>query len=165
MSLKSVILASVLALAGGSLAASAVYVGVAACVGCHADSHIAGTWERSRHAQAFESLHSEHAADVVRKLKIEKAAYAAPECLQCHATASDAKPAQLAEGFDITRGVQCESCHGPGGRHTANTNAPLRDLKSKTSMSAVCRNCHSENGPICKVSGFSAENEWPKISH
>ncbi|MSU61950.1 MAG: hypothetical protein EXS31_06090, partial [Pedosphaera sp.] len=104
------------------------YVGAAACVECHANSHHG--WSETAHAKAFETL---------RTAKQEKNA----ACLTCH-TVGFGTPLGFKDELSTPHlaGVQCENCHGPGGSHIAN----IRDasLRPKVTMSSeVCGGCHN----------------------
>ena len=90
------------------------YVGSAKCKTCHnADKNGAQykIWESKAHAKAYADLKTDaakakaKAAGIEDPLKSEK-------CLSCHTTAAGKK--NVDASYDITEGVGCESCHGPG---------------------------------------------------
>lgn len=105
------------------------YLGDTVCLACHRSAHQG--WTESPHRQAFETLK-----------RIGQGAN--PTCLPCHSVGyglpggfvSDAATPRLA-------GVQCESCHGPGGRHVSDpgdlTARPVVSLASMT-----CGGCHND---------------------
>ena len=142
------------ALAGGlALSADAQYVGQAKCKACHINEH--KVWAASKHATAFQTLKPEDQAK--------------PECTACHVT-GQGKPA--AQGADL-KGVQCESCHGPGSLYKA------IDIMSKSKFAAdraaarakaveaglvipdenTCKQCHNEKSPNFKGFDFAKAKE------
>jgi hypothetical protein len=102
------------------------YMGWKNCASCH--DKIAAEWQSSSHGQAFESLEKSSQQNL-------------PACTPCHVTGYE-QPGGFID-IELTPnlvGVQCEECHGPGGRHAA---AP-----SKTTIVAkpgveTCRRCHT----------------------
>lgn len=115
------------------------FVGVKDCAACHFDQFL--TWRQSKHAKGFDILPAKYRAD--------------KSCLKCHATGVGE-----ATGFkDIAStpnlaGTACESCHGPGSKHSeiAKTfaNKKLSDDEKKYVGSTihkmlpknVCVECH-----------------------
>ena len=100
------------------------YVGAARCEPCHRKIH--AEWRKTKHADAYATL--------VRDNK-----YFYPDCINCHTTG-----AGYPSGFRIDQttkhleGVQCEMCHGPGGKHLAGE-SPMRMKLDK----GFCRECHT----------------------
>jgi len=143
--------------AGVTLAADAQYVGQAKCKVCHMNEH--KTWAASKHANAFTVLKPEDQAK--------------PECLSCHTT-GQGKTA--AAGADL-KGVQCESCHGPGSAYKAVTimskskYAADRTAAHAAAVAAglvvpdeaTCKTCHNEKSPTFK--GFDYATMKEKIKH
>jgi hypothetical protein len=108
------------------------YIGEQTCFICHTETH--DFWRQTPHARAFETL----------KLRNQ---HQNNTCLACK-TVGHGTPL----GFKDERstrhltGVQCESCHGPGGSHVAN----VRDrsiLPPVTIASEVCGGCHNFHNP------------------
>jgi hypothetical protein len=129
----AVVASFLVALGGGIVVRGEIlgdYLSYTACEPCHAD--IVAGWKTTKHAQAFEDLKTQGE---------EK--QSVPECVQCHVVAY-----QQDGGFidaDLTpelEGVQCESCHGPGKKHT--TSLSVDDLGGKVTEE-VCRKCHTES--------------------
>lgn len=69
-----------------------------------------------------------------------------PQCLKCHTTGQGYVPESFAESFHFREGVDCEACHGPGGRYAgaevmrdapAARHAGLAVISQET-----CRPCH-----------------------
>jgi predicted CXXCH cytochrome family protein len=105
------------------------YLGYTACEPCHPDL-VAG-WKTTGHARAFESLKTQG------EEKQEN-----PGCVKCHVVAYEKDGGYI--DMELTpelKDVQCESCHGPGKKHTETFSAD--DLVGKTGED-VCRQCHTE---------------------
>jgi predicted CXXCH cytochrome family protein len=74
-----------------------------------------------------------------------------PNCADCHTTGLD-----ISDYAWVDDGVQCESCHGPGGRHAELaaislqrrvTNSELHDIRSAIYLEPdpqICGQCHSQ---------------------
>ncbi len=105
------------------------YVGYTACEPCHSD--IAAKWKATAHARAFEDLKTQG------EEKQET-----PGCVRCHVVAYGEDGGFI--DMDLTpelKDVQCESCHGPGKKHTETFSAG--DIIGQTPED-VCRACHTE---------------------
>lgn len=107
-----------------SASPGAGYAGAERCLSCHPEFY--QRWSITPHAYAFETL--------------EKKGYEFdPECVVCHVVGYRDPAGFL--GQDRTpqlKGVQCESCHGPGAGH-------LRGDPMKSGVDEeVCRTCHNE---------------------
>ncbi|MEE8428795.1 MAG: DmsE family decaheme c-type cytochrome [Gammaproteobacteria bacterium] len=86
----------------------------------------------------------------------------ADTCLQCHGEGSEfpvveifkTKHAQRADGRTPFAGLQCESCHGPGGSHIqGEANPPIKNFGTKSNepvetQNRICLNCHSGDDHI-----------------
>jgi len=122
---------------------SANYVGNEKCSPCHSDIH--KSWQETRHAKAIDSL---------KKSGQEGLA----ACVKCHVTGYEKDGGFL--DYELTpemAGVQCEACHGPGGKHISN---PMGDKPARTPGEALCRECHTQG----QDPGFNYE-EKSKLSH
>jgi len=85
------------------------------CLPCHPRQHQA--WQKTGHARAFQTLvRNNRATDIT--------------CLPCHTTGFK-KTVQ----FEYMENVQCESCHGPRGKHP--------DEKSSAVTENQCLVCHN----------------------
>jgi hypothetical protein len=162
------------------------YVGAKACAPCH-ESKESGSaqhaWRTSGHAAAFRALGTHTEAqpracgdlslwivEVGRGVRygLPRPAAESKECLPCHTTAFGAGAPLVAPSFDPRDGVQCESCHGPGGEHVAARSAAhdgkgaggLRRYGDERAIAAMCGNCHEGT---CGDFDFAAM--WPKIRH
>ena len=102
------------------------YVGAETCRSCHADAYAA--WSATPHATAFATLE-------------ERLRDRAPACVGCHVVGYG-----LPTGYEIDRderahlrGVQCESCHGPGAEHVRQ---PSVTTIRPTIPAEACGQCH-----------------------
>lgn len=118
---------------GGALPATplatprdAGYAGYNSCTACHRD--IAGRWQQTRHARAFDSLET-------------KGQQFNGECIVCHVTGviTGNEPYLLTLPENLLQ-VGCEACHGPGLAHAA---APESVHPQKKPAAAVCLRCHT----------------------
>lgn len=105
------------------------YLGYTACAPCHTD--VASGWQTTPHAKAFETLKTQG------EEKQEN-----PGCIQCHVVAYEEDGGFI--DMELTpelAGVQCESCHGPGKKHTETMSA---EAINRDPGEDVCRKCHTE---------------------
>lgn len=119
-----------------------VFAGSKACASCHASAH--AVWKGSRHAHAWQTL-------------VDAGDHHDPECVACHVYGFGVE-----DGFDAQNSqpvdVHCESCHGPGAAHVADSTLPMPRGKPDE---RTCHRCHDlENSPA-----FRLETYWPKIAH
>ena len=79
------------------------YIGAKQCQACHFDQFL--TWRTTKHAKGFEILPEKYQADAT--------------CLKCHTTGhgQDTGFKDLATTPGLV-GASCESCHGPGSKHS-----------------------------------------------
>ncbi len=98
---------------------NAKYAGVDKCKNCHEAESKGDQWSKWKsmaHSKAWETL----ASDEAKKIAKEKGLgdpRKADQCVKCHVTAFGVSKTRLADSFDETMGVQCETCHGPGEVH------------------------------------------------
>ncbi len=118
------------------------YKGNTACGLCHPD--IFEHWKTTKHFRAYETL--EKGGDQFD-----------PECVKCHVVGLD-----YTTGFQDVRktpelkDVGCESCHGFGSVHLADTSMPYKKM-----YKMECLKCHDpENSPH-----FDFPSYWEKIKH
>ncbi len=124
------------------------YIGSYACGACHQGpvmGYQLSLWRLGPHAQAYAVLATPRAAELAKKAGVLDP-QASPACLKCHATGG-AQGAALSKTHDLTEGVGCESCHGPGSEYAPEAvmrdqagavRAGLRPVTEKT-----CLVCHS----------------------
>ena len=127
---------------------AANFVGTESCISCHANA--AEVWQKSGHANAFQSL-------LVAK------ADADPNCIACH-TVGFASPSGYRREFGARKFTQvgCESCHGPGSLHVEQrrSGAPATD-HFRTLGAGDCQKCH--HGEFSRP--FDFEKFWPAVQH
>lgn len=148
------------------------YVGAVKCKMCH-NSEAAGQqfkkWSESAHANSMKTLASEKALDYAKKNNISDPVKET-KCLNCHSTFGPATSDLIHEEseVDVSEGVSCESCHGPGSEYK--TKSVMQDLtKSKENGliipdQKVCEKCHNNpDNPFNKP--FNYEEAKKKIAH
>lgn len=102
------------------------YLGAARCFTCHAEQ--AAAWQKTRHAEAYTTL-------------VNKDQHFNVNCLPCHVTGVDMERASEALSIpEARRGVGCESCHGPGRKHSQDPGVHPMTHKPEA---AVCLACHA----------------------
>lgn len=115
------------------------YVGAKVCGACHFDQLL--TWKMTKHAKGFEILPAKYQED--------------KSCLKCHATGlGDETGFKSVEATPDLVGASCESCHGPGSKHSELakpfTGKKLTEAQDKFVRSSihkmqpknVCVDCH-----------------------
>jgi hypothetical protein len=78
------------------------YVGVKDCASCHEKAFEA--WEKTGHSRAFGMLTEKYEKD--------------PKCLKCHTTGYGTPTGYKDESTPDLKGITCETCHGPGSKHS-----------------------------------------------
>jgi len=146
------------------------YIGVQKCGMCHKSEkkgNQLGQWEASKHAKAFEALASEAALKIAKEKGLKVPPQQADACLKCHVTGHGAKAELFEASFKPEQGVQCETCHGPGGDYKS-----LKVMKDRATAVAAglvipdaktCAACHNEESPTFK--GFDFDKAWAQIAH
>lgn len=152
------------------------YIGSAACKNCHdgADKGDMFThWTKTGHAKAYETLASDAAKEVGKKLGIEDP-QKSEQCLKCHVTAFGADKKELKASFKMEMGVQCETCHGPGETHQkkrmaeamkpGTTPSPITadEIQSARSID-TCTKCHTKESPTYKP--FCFKERMQHVEH
>lgn len=169
------LLASIVAVMAGVVTASAEdaehkFIGVKKCGMCHkseAKGNQLGQWEASPHAKAFEVLASEAALKIGKEKGLEAPPQESAACLKCHVTGHGAKAELFEASFEAAQGVQCESCHGPGGDYKSLKIMKDRELSVAAGLiiptAETCKQCHNEESPNFK--GFDFKKMWAKVAH
>ena len=123
--------------------ATARYVGVGACSGCHADATT--TWSGTTHAHAMDTLAAHQASFN-------------PDCFRCHVTGFLHPGGYAGASTPELGAVTCEACHGPGSDHVA---APAVGYGELPGDGAACVACHThDNSPE-----FTFASYWAKVRH
>lgn len=105
---------------------TASYVGVEACVNCHAEEY--AFWQKTRHASAYQTLSRQF-----KEFNLD--------CVSCHVTGYDKPGGSTVTHVDSLKDVQCEVCHGPGSRHLADNKDALAII-AKPERSLCGPKCH-----------------------
>lgn len=149
------------------------YVGVNTCVGsCHKSESQGNQfliWKESKHADAFLTLRTEKADSIALSKGINTAASESPECVKCHTTGREIIESEFKASFDLTQGVQCESCHGPGSGYSKlsimkdKKKAEENGLIIHKEKKAFCITCHNPESPT--YFEFDYDPMWEMIAH
>jgi hypothetical protein len=149
------------------------YIGTSKCMPCHLSVPTGAAhkvWKASKHANAFATLATPAALEIVKKKGI-----ADPQkdqaCLKCHDTAAGVAAAELDVTFKPGEGVGCEACHGPGSGYK--TIQMMKDIdagkvKGETvglmkGDEKLCVKCHNAESPTFK--SFTYAEAWKTIAH
>ena len=101
------------------------YVSAMACQRCHEQEYL--QWSATRHAFAYETL-------------LKKERYFDAACVSCHTTGFGYSTGFHIGNSDSTlKGVQCETCHGPGKQHIGN---PKKSNIRNGTDTSLCLACH-----------------------
>ena len=147
------------------------YIGVDRCGNsrCHGSERSGNqfaVWEQSDHARAYATLATPEALAIGQERGIANP-QEAEECLRCHVAAYNVPLEYRRESFDQSRGVQCESCHGPGADYS-----PIRIMRNREEAIAngllipneeTCRTCHNEESPSYQE--FNYDEYFARIRH
>ena len=152
------------------------YVGAKKCMPCHMNPKKGAQykhWQSTKHSEAYKTLGTDEAKKVAAKAGVEGNPQEATECLKCHVTGNEAADELKTEKYDMSDGVECETCHGPG---SAYWKMPVMMGISKGTMEAseygltikpgkeTCVECHNENNPT-QTEPFDFEKMYPKVAH
>ena len=101
------------------------YAAATACQRCHEQEYL--QWSATRHAFAYQTL-------------LKKERYFDAGCVSCHTTGFGYPTGfQIGAQDSALKGVQCETCHGPGKQHVGNPKKS--NIRSGTDTS-LCLECH-----------------------
>lgn len=118
------------------------FVSAHGCFRCHVTEF--GSWHKTAHAQAFESLRKDSRTTD-------------PECVSCHTTGYKSQGGYTSEmATPNLHGVQCEACHGPG---TSHARKPASGYGTVTQ--STCTGCHD----IGHSPDFDYKEYLSRISH
>lgn len=131
--------ASALANSSRESAGSDGYVGAKECGRCHTRQY--DFWKKTRHSSATSDLSIDHQENN-------------PACLECHSTGLGKDGGYPQKSVDLS-GVQCEACHGPGGKH------PGKKKMVKPELDKTCATCHTHRDSP----SFNAEGYWRLVKH
>ena len=101
------------------------YASATACQRCHEQEYL--QWSATRHVFAYQTL-------------LKKERYFDARCVSCHTTGFGYPTGfQIGAQDSALKGVQCETCHGPGKQHVGNPKKS--NIRSGTDTS-LCLECH-----------------------
>jgi YVTN family beta-propeller protein len=144
------------------------YVGVHACVECHAGPEMGyqySLWRLGPHARSYAVLATPAADAIARKTGVEDDPQSSPDCLPCHTIGPETEGAGHLETFSPADGVGCESCHGAGSEYLAE--AIMRDPRAARASGlkrvdrATCARCHEK----AHGNRFEYESAVARIAH
>ncbi|RPI18479.1 MAG: cytochrome C554 [Ignavibacteriae bacterium] len=157
----------------GKAAGDFKYIGVDKCAGmCHkgdAKGKQLEIWQESKHSQAYTVLTTPEADKIAKDKGFTTAAAETPQCVKCHTLGKELVEAELDATFDKTKGVQCETCHGPGSAYKSmsimkdHAQAVANGLLEHSDKAAFCTTCHNADSPTFKA--FNFDEAWAKIQH
>ncbi len=152
------------------------YIGVKDCAKCHKKTKEGAQlkiWKKTKHANAYKTLQSEEAVKIATEMGLAKAAHESEQCLKCHVTAYNVDLALHGKKFDVSDGVQCETCHGPGSLYKKKKIMKDREKSIEMGMTPIfvedgsaerqCLECHNEESPTYKPFDFA--KAWKEIEH
>ncbi len=168
------------AFAGGP-AGEHKYGGVKKCRSCHKKEPIGnqiGSWEKTTHATAFQTLSSEQAKEWATEAGVADPT-TDEACVKCHVTAYGVPAERLGMKFKIEDGVQCEACHGAGTKYRKKKIMIDRDLAVENGLvlqsAEVCTTCHNDESPAWDpgkytladgtTTGFDYDKAVAEIAH
>jgi nitrate/TMAO reductase-like tetraheme cytochrome c subunit len=106
------------------------YVGVKICKLCHKKDGVYPSWEKTKHAYAYDSLSAED-----KKNK---------EILKYYTTGTTAKG-------ELLTNIQCEACHGPGKDYKKKSVMENKEEAIANGLiipdENTCKRCHNEKAP------------------
>jgi hypothetical protein len=146
------------------------YVGVKKCSMCHKKAEKGnqyGQWQGTAHAKAYETLGTKEAKAVAKKAGVKGDPQKAKECLKCHVTEAEVDDKLLMGTYEKNKGVQCETCHGPGNDYFKMP--VMKDQKKALANGMIipteetCVKCHNEKSPTYKA--FDYKKFYEKINH
>lgn len=140
------------------------YVGDDGCRNCHNTKKrpIFDHWKRTGHAHAMETL---------EKKATPRGQDFNPECVLCHVVGFGYKTGYRSmEATPHFAGVQCESCHGPGGKHVDEETEKGKDeprqfrpakFRDAGAIRQLCVSCHDAENDL----DFDFDRDYPKVIH
>jgi len=121
----------------------ASYVGVEECTTCHEEER--EVWDKTGHAKAYETLVEDH-----KEFNLD--------CVGCHVTGYDVPGGSTVTFVEELKDVGCETCHGPGSLHVADSEKPGLIVLEPDPQSCVSE-CHHPP----HVEGFDPEASMKKV--
>lgn len=168
------------------------YMGIRGCTkSCHKKDKVGNqkkVWQKSDHAEAFQTLASDEAKEKAVELGVNTDPQKSEACLVCHTTGYGQPAARFNKKFKIENGVQCEACHGAGEKYRkkkimkkiSKERGPDKKGHSATAEETgllfptekACKTCHAReiewNGKTFKNPSYEAfdfDEFYKKIKH
>jgi len=115
------------------------------------------------HARPYATLETARSERLAEVLKIGNPTQSA-RCTVCHAPFATVPAERLGHDVAITKGISCESCHGPAEnwirshtrpdyKHADRVAAGMRDLKNLYVRANTCVACHQNIDPEIRAAG------------
>lgn len=149
------------------------YVGANTCVGaCHKSEEQGNQyaiWKDSKHSRAFLTLQTARSDSIALALGFDSPASETPRCIKCHTLGRDFDESEFLGSFDLTQGVQCESCHGPGSEYRKLSvmkdpeQSAAKGLTVHAEKEKFCTGCHNPESPT--YFEFDFDPMWEMIAH
>ncbi|NQV30427.1 MAG: hypothetical protein HQ508_06030 [Candidatus Marinimicrobia bacterium] len=160
------------------------YVGSKKCKICHSKAEVGsqyGLWEKGPHAKSLETLKTDAAKAIAKKMGLKEAPENSDACLKCHVTGwGDPSGYQLTVDPLDKRAVTtnenlasvgCESCHGAGSLYKSKKDmVAIGDgsVKGETLglvaiKAETCTVCHNAKSPTYKP--FVYADRVKEIAH
>jgi len=153
------------------------YLGVKGCKKCHISKKKGAqykVWEKAAHAKAYESLSSDKGKEIASEKGIDDPAKS-EKCLVCHSTAGTQPAEHVSDKYEVSEGVGCEACHGPGefyaDREVFEQESDVWYAKGlRKPDEKTCLRCHDEGGEArmhdrIAEEPFDFEKYFEKIAH
>jgi hypothetical protein len=119
------------------------YLGVEACSTCHAEER--AVWDKTGHAKAYATLEKKFVEFNL-------------DCVSCHVTGYEKPGGSTVTFVESFKGVQCETCHGPGSLH-----AKEPTKKGLVQVKPEPKSCVSECHHPPHVEGFDPVAKMPSV--
>jgi hypothetical protein len=158
-----------------ALAQEHQYVGLKDCSRCHKKELMGdqtGEWKKTRHSKAFETLKGDEAIQIAKDRGITTPPHETDDCVKCHATAYGVTAEMMKKPLQLSDGVQCESCHGPGADYRKKKTMSDRDKSIAAGMwepgkdEKICLTCHNDESPTWDpAKGFDFAEAKKTIAH
>ena len=163
------LVASAVLLAPLAMAQDTDYEGQNKCKMCHNKKSTGEQWSKwkaTKHAIAYETLLTDAAKELSKKVGLETPPAESPECLRCHVTGYDPETKTFHPNMAKEDGVQCESCHGRGTKHLAYGKKMLGKDPAESDLpkdilrpdSTTCVTCHNEQSPAWNPEKYTLED-------
>lgn len=148
------------------------FVGVKTCGMCHhtdKQGKQLEIWKNSAHSKAYEVLKTDKANKIAKEKGFSTPAVETEACLKCHTSGYNVDKSLLGAKFNISDGVQCETCHGAGADYKSlkvmknKKEAIANGLQLHENLKEFCSTCHNSESPTYVEQDVN--KMWEKIKH